>query len=121
MSKHTKFIALACAISCFLATEAVDAGQRHKQKIVIKRAGVVNIVLGNPQHRHRTHRSYGTYSGDIAIVVRRGIGQWTYGAARATSYLTLKAPQPNAKIINVDSLSLNTVCRMQVGVCVIKP
>lgn len=121
---------LALAAGLLLGATAIetDAGEhamRHRHVIrhlnirtnlhVIENRVTVNI--DRSRKRHRMHRGVNTYSGDVAVYYRRGVGSWSYGTFDApASALTL---HPNAKII--DLTSGKNDCSMEKGVCVIRP
>lgn len=96
------------------------SGHRHRRSLVrvVNRNVVVVKVGGGTLHRHHPKQG-NTYSGDVVIDVRSGVGQWSYGsyAAAIVSAVTV----PKAKIIDVGTLKANNACEMQAGVCVIKP
>jgi len=75
---------------------------------------------GNHHKRFRNHRrQVDTYSGDVDIYSKPGVGTWSYGAMPSRIVVTSGAP--SAKIIDVGKLEPNAACEMQAGVCVIEP
>ena len=106
-------------------TNAGDRMSRHHHVVkrinirsnirIVDRSVTVNIERHRP--RHRVHNNVNTYSGDVAIYYRRGVGTWSYGVADAPANAV--AVQPNAKIIDLQGGK--TDCSMEKGVCVIRP
>ena len=88
---------------------------RHGRRNVVKSAVVVNVINGGGFGY--VGSSYGTYSGDVDISYSPGVGTWSYGttSARARSRMSTSA----GKVINVNSHGND--CRMETGVCVIRP
>jgi hypothetical protein len=135
-------LALVAAFS-LIPIDRTEAGSRSERQRVVKqqtmkmidrsaqrrhphRAAVVVVkVDGDRKAVHRRHRSANayrpgnTYSGDVVIDVRPGVGQWSYGAL-SSSVVTVRVPSM-AKIIDVKALGTNSSCQMQAGVCIIKP
>jgi hypothetical protein len=90
--------------------------RRHIRRVVAR--AVVKIrVDGGGRSIHRRYRQGDTYSGDVIINVRNGVGQWSYGAVTSVSVTVA----PRVKIIDVGAQKPNSACHMQAGVCVIKP
>jgi hypothetical protein len=88
----------------------------RRQKIVIK----VDIDRSNRHRRHHRHdREVDTYSGDVDIYSRPGVGTWSYGVMPTDDAIIINAP--TVKIIDVGTLKPNAACEMQAGVCVIRP
>jgi hypothetical protein len=96
-------------------------GNRHHRSTVriVNRNVVVVKADGKFRHAYRGYRQVNTYSGDVVIDVRNGVGQWSYGSFSADAVPA--AAVPNAKIIDVDAITPNNGCDMQAGVCVIRP
>lgn len=92
--------------------------RRHIRRVAA-RAVVVVKVEGGGRSLHRRHDQGNTYSGDVVIDVRNGVGQWSYGAY--SSDTASVSVRPSAKIIDVGALMPNNACDMQAGVCVIRP
>lgn len=92
--------------------------RRHVRRVVA-RAVVVVRVDGGGRSFHRRYRQGDTYSGDVIIDVRNGVGQWSYGSY--SSSVVSIGIKPNLKIIDVGTLKVNNGCAMQAGVCVIRP
>lgn len=120
-------LAAAAALLTVVAATDADAGGRfsrhhHFVKRVVVRTNVhvdnrVAVTFIDRRNRHRVHRAVNTYSGDVAVYYRRGVGTWSYGTVDAPAgSLTL---HPNAKI--VDLRGGRTGCSMEKGVCVIRP
>lgn len=82
---------------------------------IVNRNVTYNIERG--RHRQRAYRQVNTYSGDVAVYYRRGVGSWSYGNVDAPSNVNFV--QPNAKIISLESGKND--CSMEKGVCVIRP
>lgn len=142
MSKFTgPALALLVAFSLvpFARSEAGDRSERHR---IIKhstfrmaeRSGhrfhrnvvrVINrnvvVVKADGRSRHRHYRQGGTYSGDVVIDVRAGVGQWSYGSYSADAASIRVMTGPRMKIIDVGALKVDSACEMQAGVCVIRP
>ena len=92
--------------------------RRYVRRIVDRSVVVLNFNGGkNQQIRHRGSRD--TYSGDVMIDVRDGVGRWSYGGYDAG--VAAVRTVPNAKVIDVDAMKFDSVCEMQAGVCVIRP
>lgn len=92
---------------------------RHVRRIVNRNVVVVRVDGDGGRH-HRRHRQVNTYSGDVVIDVRNGVGQWSYGSySSAAASVTVSTPA--LKIIDVGTLKTNSGCDMQAGVCVIRP
>lgn len=94
-----------------------DAERRHVRRVVAKAVTIVRI--GGGKWHDRRSRQGNTYSGDVVIDVRNGVGQWSYGSL-SSSVTTVRA-RSKAKIIDVSSLKANSACQMLAGVCLIKP
>ena len=107
--KHQKFRMIDRSASRF--------DRRHIRRVVAK-AVVVVKVEGGSRSFHRRYRQGDTYSGDVIINVRNGVGQWSYGSV---SSIVTVSDKPRLKIIDVGTLKINSACQMQAGVCVIKP
>ena len=116
-----------------------EAASRHERHRIIKhktfrmvdrsghRRPVVRIVNRNVvvvrvdgKNRHRRHQG-NTYSGDVVIDVRNGVGQWSYGSYSTDAATVTVTSAPKVKIIDVGTLKANGGCEMQAGVCVIRP
>lgn len=123
---------LAIAASVLITVAAVEtcAGERAHRQRVVKRINIHNSVrivdrskftvnLDRYRHRHRIHRETNTYSGDVAVYYRRGVGSWSYGSVSAPAGEL--AIQPSAKIIDVEKLGPTGACSMENGVCVVRP
>ena len=91
--------------------------RRHARRVVAKAVVVVKVNGGNRTIR-RGESQGNTYSGDVIVNIRNGVGQWSYGSY--SSRLAVVAP-PKAKIIDVGTLKSGSACQMQAGVCLIKP
>lgn len=107
--KHQKFRMIDRSASRF--------DRRHVRRVIAKAVVVVKVDGGGRSYHHR-YRQGDTYSGDVIINVRNGVGQWSYGSL--SSVVTVAA-KPRLKIIDVGTLNINGACQMQAGVCVIKP
>ena len=96
------------------------SGHRHHRAVVriVNRNVVVVKVDGKNRHRHHQGN---TYSGDVVIDVRNGVGQWSYGSYSSDAATVTVTGAPRVKIIDVGTLKTNGVCEMQAGVCVIRP
>jgi hypothetical protein len=119
-------LAIAAALLMTAGAVEADAGAQgfHRNRHhTIKRISVrTNVRVGNRitinigPRRHRVH-GVNTYSGDVAVYYRRGVGEWSYGTVSVrTSRLAF---HPNAKIIDLGSG--RNGCSMEKGVCVIRP
>jgi hypothetical protein len=97
------------------------SGHRHHRNIVRVVNRNVVIVKVDGKSRHRYHRQGNTYSGDVVIDVRNGVGQWSYGYDSADAASISVTTGPKLKIINVGTLKADSACEMQAGVCVIRP
>lgn len=95
-----------------------DRDRRHVRRIVNRNVVVVKVDIDSGR-RHRHYRQGDTYSGDVVIDVRNGVGQWSYGSYGADA-ATVRI-EHKAKIIDVGSLKANGACQTQAGVCVIRP
>jgi hypothetical protein len=95
------------------------AGNRDRHRLRVVNKNVVVVKLDGGKRRHKGFHSYGTYSGDVDISVRAGVGQWTYGTSN--SLAVTEAAAPMVKIIDVGRLKANDACVMEAGVCVIRP
>lgn len=89
---------------------------RYAPRTVIRRA-IVNVDLH--RGRHRLHRQVNTYSGNVAIYHRNGVGTWSYGTTSGTTVIA--DARPSLKIIDIDRLAGKNDCQMEAGVCVIRP
>lgn len=98
--------------------KAIRSDRRHIRRVVV-RAAVSVKVDGGGRSFHRRHRQDNTYSGDVVIDVRKGVGQWSYGSYGAD--VVSVTVRSTVKIIDVGSLTINSACQMQAGVCVIRP
>jgi hypothetical protein len=119
---------LAFATSLLMIATAVEAdarGFRHHrhdhqgfQRIKVRtKVHVDNRVVVNIGRQRHQIRAANTYSGEVAVYYRRGVGAWSYGTVGArTSRLAF---HPNAKIIDLSAG--RTGCSMEKGVCVIRP
>jgi hypothetical protein len=96
-----------------------QVAHRGTQRIRVVNRNVVVVKVDAGKRRHKGFRSYGTYSGDVDISVRAGVGQWSYGTS--SSLAVTEAAVPMVKIIDVGSLKANNACAMEAGVCVIRP
>ncbi|MBL0374088.1 hypothetical protein JJB09_18865 [Rhizobium sp. KVB221] len=130
-------LALATLVMFPVGIDTADAGQRHnryhhhvrhnhklfRQRVahhrgprnVIKSKVVVNVINGSG-YGYVTQSS-GTYSGDVSVSYQPGVGTWSYGTTSRISNPRIRAG--GAKIINVGHR--NNDCRMEMGVCVIRP
>ena len=107
--KHTKF-------------KMTDrSGRRHHRNVVRVATRNVVVVKVDGKNRHHHRRPVNTYSGDVVIDVRNGVGQWSYGSYGLDVASVSVAVVPKAKIIDVGALKANGACEMQAGVCVIRP
>lgn len=114
---------LLCATA--IETDAGEHATRHRHVIrhinirtnvrIIENRVTVNVDRN--RGRHRMHRRANTYSGDVAVYYRRGVGTWSYGAYEAPARAL--TGHPNAKII--DLTRGRNDCSMEKGVCVIRP
>ena len=82
---------------------------------IVNRNVIFNIADG--RHRQRAHRQINTYSGDVDVYYRRGVGSWSYGSVGAP--MNVDFVQPSAKIISLSRGRNN--CSIEHGVCVIRP
>jgi hypothetical protein len=97
------------------------SGHRHHRNVVrVVNRNVVVVKVGG-KNRHRRPHQVNTYSGDVVIDVRNGVGQWSYGSYGADAATVTVTSAPRAKIIDVGALKANEACEMQAGVCVIRP
>jgi hypothetical protein len=119
-------LALAAALLMTAGAVEANAGSRvfhhnrhHAVKRIIVRTHVrfdSRIAVNIGPRRHHV-RGVDTYSGEVAVSYRSGVGAWSYGTASIrTNRLAL---QPNAKIVDVSGG--RTGCSMEKGVCVIRP
>ena len=92
----------------------------HRSVFRVVNRNVVVVKVDGRNHHHR-HRQGDTYSGDVVIDVRNGVGQWSYGSYSAHPASVSVAAVPKAKIIDIGALKANGACEMQAGVCVIRP
>jgi hypothetical protein len=97
------------------------SGHRHHRSVVrIVNRNVVVVAVGG-RNRHRLHRQRNSYSGDVVIDVRNGVGQWSYGSYSADAAAVTVTTGPTLKIIDVGAMKAGDACDMQAGVCVIRP
>lgn len=98
-----------------------SSGHRHRRNVVrvVNRNVVVVKVDGKNRHRHNDQGN--TYSGDVVIGVRNGVGQWSYGYEGSDTASISVTTAPKLKIIDVGTLKADSACDMQAGVCVIRP
>jgi hypothetical protein len=118
-------VAVAALLTVTIAIDA-DAGNRlFRHHHFVKRIAVKTNVRVNNRiavtvvdggRRHRIYRN-NTYSGDVAVYYRHGVGSWSYGTVAAPE--SSLALHPNAKIIDLNGGK--TGCSMEKGVCVIRP
>lgn len=87
-----------------------------RNRIDIRQRVVINIDTKRGHRRHRPH-AFDTYSGDVDIVYRPGVGTWSYGTGQRT--VVSVSMSSNVKII--DLTRGKTDCAMEKGVCVIRP
>lgn len=119
---------LALAATLLMTVTAVEANadrlgfhnhRHHAVKRVVVRTNVRvdnRVIVNIGPRRHRVHNA-NTYSGDVAVYYRSGVGAWSYGTVSArTSRLAL---HPNAKIIDLSGG--RNGCHTEKGVCVIRP
>jgi hypothetical protein len=119
---------LAIATALLMTAGAVEANadrlslhnhRHHAVKRIVVRTNVRvdnRIAVNIGPRRHRVHGA-NTYSGDVAVYYRSGVGAWSYGTVSArTSRLAF---HPNAKIIDLSGGK--TGCSMEKGVCVLRP
>lgn len=97
------------------------SGHRHRRPVVRVVNRNVVVVKVDGRNRHRRHHQGNTYSGDVVIDVRNGVGQWSYGSFSAEAAIVTVTRAPAAKIIDVGTLKVDGACEMQAGVCVIRP
>ena len=97
------------------------SGRRHHRNVVRVVNRNVVVVKVDGKNRHRDRRPVNTYSGDVVIDVRNGVGQWSYGSYGLDVASASVVVVPKAKIIDVGTLKANGACEMQAGVCVIRP
>ena len=85
--------------------------RRHHRSLVriVNRNVVVVNVGGKSRHRHL--RQGNTYSGDVAIDVRNGVGQWSYGSYSADAVTVTVTRAPKVKIIDVGALKIDLPTR----------
>ena len=105
------------------AGEQVQRHQHHGvhkpglHRIVVRnRVNIRQRVVIRVDSHHRRHGSRDTYSGDVAIVSRPGIGTWSYGAARGT----IVDVSLSSTVRIIDLTSGKTDCAMEKGVCVMR-
>jgi hypothetical protein len=96
-------------------------GHRHRRAVVRVVNRNVVVVKVDGRNHHRLHRQGNTYSGDVVIDVRNGVGQWSYGSYGSDAASVTVTSAPKAKIIDVGTLKVDGACEMQAGVCVIRP
>lgn len=96
-----------------------EVAHRDRHRIRIVNRSVVVVKLDTRRHNRRSFSSYGTYSGDVDISVRAGVGQWSYGTSSTVA--PVDAAAPTLKIIDVGRLKVSDACSMEAGVCVIRP
>jgi hypothetical protein len=97
-----------------------DRHHRHHRRhirVVNRSVVVVNVNAAGRRH-YGLHRQGDTYSGDVVIDVRSGVGQWSYGTLGVER---MRVSTPSAKIIDVGTMKPGNACKMQAGVCMIKP
>lgn len=116
-------VALAGALLTTVMAVESNAGERFHRHHGITRINIrtdVRVIdrrVTINANRHRVHRNVNTYSGDVAVYFRRGVGNWSYGVANAPANLVASAQ--SAKIIDLGSGKND--CSMEKGVCVIRP
>lgn len=124
------------AISAFLLTAALVSGANaadHRYRVhrikhvsirhltirnavrVIDRGVAVNADRNRPPHRRPG--DVNTYSGDIAVYSRSGVGSWSYGTANTPTDLA----ETNLTVKVIDLSKGGNDCSMEHGVCVIRP
>jgi hypothetical protein len=125
MSQRSKALSVLAVVLAAITSLPADAGERmHRhhgaQRIVVRntvriidRSRTINVLA---RQRHR-RQDVNTYSGDVAVYWRRGVGTWTYGSVGTP--IETRAYVPNAKIIDLKSGKND--CSMENGVCVIRP
>jgi hypothetical protein len=105
---------------------AGDHAQRHRHHGVY-RPGLHRVVVRNRvnirqqlvirrESHHRRHGQRDTYSGDVAIVSRPGVGTWSYGAVQGT----VVGVSLSGTVKILDLTSGKTDCAMEKGVCVMR-
>ena len=97
------------------------SGRRHHRSVVRVVNRNVVVVKADGRNRHRYRPPVNTYSGNVVIDVRSGVGQWSYGAYSVYAAPVAAVAVPRVKIIDVGALKTNSACEMQAGVCVIRP
>ncbi|MCB1445587.1 MAG: hypothetical protein KDJ87_07255 [Rhizobiaceae bacterium] len=103
------------------AMRMIDRDTRHHdgRKLRIVSRNVVVVKVDGDSRRHRRHRPADSYSGDVVIDIRNGVGRWSYGSL--SERIASADVAPSAKIVDVGTLKAGSACDMQAGVCVIKP
>lgn len=118
--------ALAATLLMTASAAEADGGNRRHHHHMGKRINIrtsVRIVdrsrvtINVDRLRHRQHRNVNTYSGDVAVYSRPGVGTWSYGSMSTTA--EFEAAEPDTKII--DMTGGKNDCSMEHGVCVIRP
>jgi hypothetical protein len=97
------------------------SGHRHHRNVVRVVNRNVVVVKVDGKSRHRRHHQSNTYSGDVVIGVRNGVGQWSYGYSNSDAASISVTTGPKLKIIDVGAMKADSACEMQAGVCVIRP
>jgi hypothetical protein len=121
-SRSKALLVLAAATMAVLPLSAAPAGERFHHRHGIQRITIRNTVRVverttiNIRHRHH-NRGRDSYSGDVAIYSRPGVGTWSYGTL--SSVVETRSLASGAKII--DLRSGKNDCSMEMGVCVIRP
>lgn len=94
--------------------------RRHRDIVRVVNRNVVVVRVDGKNRRHRHHPG-NSYSGDVVIDIRNGVGQWSYGSYGYEAAAVGVTIRPKVKIIDVGALKADRACEMQAGVCVIKP
>jgi hypothetical protein len=121
-SRSKAWILLAAATMAVLPLSAAPAGERLHHRHGIQRISIRNTVRVVERttihigHRHH-NRGGDSYSGDVAIYSRPGVGTWSYGTL--SNAVDTPSLASSAKII--DLRSGKNDCSMEMGVCVIRP
>lgn len=130
MFKRSGLLLAATAAFVSMMTIDVAAGDRargHHHQVVKRihvknsvRIGSIRIVNKRIVNRIGPHRARerDVYSGEVAVFHRPGVGTWSYSSSGAP---VLTVAHPGAKIIDIDKLNGRNDCKMEMGVCVIRP
>ena len=124
------------AISALLLTTALVSGAaagEHRYRVHrIKHVSIRHVTIknairnidrrivvkvGRDHPRHRAFRDVNTYSGDVAINARNGVGSWSYGTSSAPADLV----KTGTTLKIIDLTTGENDCSMEHGVCVIRP